>query len=70
MSKQTILNIREVVEQEIRNRLDDIISNLTAVEPIKQEETSTWIVCGNCAKHLLREWVWCPHCGRKVKWDG
>lgn len=41
-----------------------------AVEPREQEETRTWIVCGNCFQHLISRWLWCPYCGRKVKWRG
>ena len=40
-----------------------------AVKPREQEETRTWIVCGNCSQHLISKWLWCPYCGRQVKWD-
>lgn len=40
-----------------------------AVKPREQEETHTWTVCGNCSQHLISKWLWCPYCGRKVKWN-
>lgn len=40
-----------------------------AVEPREQEETHTWTVCGNCSQHLISKWLWCPYCGRKIKWN-
>lgn len=39
------------------------------VEPREQEETRVWTICGNCSQHLISKWLWCPYCGRKVKWD-
>lgn len=39
------------------------------VEPREQEETRTWTVCGNCSQHLISKWLWCPYCGRQVKWE-
>lgn len=39
------------------------------VQPKEQEETRVWTVCGNCSQHLISKWLWCPWCGRAVKWD-
>lgn len=52
--------------------LQNAIAMLKEQEPVKpreQEETRTWTVCGNCSQHLISKWLWCPYCGRKVKWD-
>lgn len=48
----------------------ELLQEQDAVEPQEQEETRTWTVCGNCSQHLISKWLWCPYCGRKVKWDG
>lgn len=55
----------------IKRLHDDALALLRehdAIEPREQEETRTWIVCGNCSQHLISKWLWCPYCGRKVKW--
>lgn len=39
------------------------------IAPKQQEETHMWTVCGNCSQHLISKWMYCPYCGRKVKWD-
>lgn len=46
-----------------------LLQESDAVEPREQEETRTWTVCGNCSNHLISKWLWCPYCGRKVKWN-
>ena len=53
--------------------LKDALELLKEQEPIapkQQEETHVWTVCGNCSQHLISKWIYCPYCGRKVKWDG
>lgn len=57
----------------IRDGIPDALTALREQEPIKpreQEETRTWTVCGNCSQHLISKWLWCPYCGKRVKWDG
>jgi hypothetical protein len=44
------------------------------VEPIRQIEQTEWAIrdhclCGHCRKHLIFKWMFCPYCGRAVKWD-
>ena len=46
-----------------------ILLEQDAVKPREQEETRTWTVCGNCSQHLISKWLWCPYCGKRVKWD-
>ena len=67
MAKIPLINIREAVEQEIRDRLDDIISRLTPVKPTK--DGFDRCCCGSCDELLPSGAKFCPHCGRKVKWD-
>lgn len=40
-----------------------------AVKPVKQIEEREWTVCGNCREHLISKWMFCPYCGKAVKWD-
>lgn len=53
-------------------KVNNAVKYLKEQEPIapkKQEETCIWTVCGNCSRHLISMWAYCPYCGRKVKWD-
>lgn len=68
---------RQYIEDKLITLIGDYIPNALAllreqdaIEPREQEETRTWIVCGNCSQHLISKWLWCPYCGRRVKWDG
>lgn len=67
MASIPIFNIREAVEQEIRDRLDDIISRLTPVKPTKDVFDRCY--CGNCDEMLLIHAKFCHNCGRPVKRD-
>ena len=40
-----------------------------AIEPVKQIEQTEWTVCGNCHNHIISKWIFCPYCGRPVKWE-
>ena len=56
----------------IMEYIDDVIALLKkqeAVEPARQIEQTEWIVCGNCRKHIISKWTFCPYCGRQVKWN-
>ena len=55
----------------LNNRRDDKcpLKEQKPVEPKKQIEEAEWIVCGNCNKHLIHKWKYCPYCGRSVKWE-
>ena len=39
------------------------------VEPIRQEGYSS-VKCGKCNSTIPLYCIYCPVCGRKVKWDG
>ena len=56
----------------IMEYIDDVIALLKkqeAVEPARQIEQTEWTVCGNCRKHIISKWTFCPYCGRQVKWN-
>lgn len=40
-----------------------------AVEPVKQIEQTEWTVCSNCHNHIISKWMFCPYCGRPIKWE-
>ena len=40
-----------------------------AIEPVKQIEQTEWTVCGNCHNHIISKWMFCPYCGRPIKWE-
>lgn len=43
-----------------------------AVKPVKEQIFSSFFgwVCGACGFSLLSDrYIYCPHCGRKMKWD-
>ena len=46
-----------------------LLKDLEPVEPF--EEGIMDFNCGNCGAGLYydHDWEYCPHCGRKVKWD-
>ena len=46
-----------------------LLKEQEAVKPVKQIEENEWTVCGHCRKHLISKWMFCPYCGRKVKWE-
>ena len=52
----------------------EIVENAPTLEaePIYggRETPTPWIVCGQCTKKLERQFMFCPRCGRKVRWDG
>lgn len=35
----------------------------------KVETYICWTVCGYCGNPLMRQWKWCPHCGRGINWN-
>ena len=42
-----------------------------AVEPRRIDgKRNHFIKCGNCNYDLLTGYLFCPHCGKAVKWDG
>lgn len=47
----------------------ELLREQEPVRPVKQIEQTEWTVCGHCHKHLISKWVFCPYCGRAVKWD-
>ena len=60
-----IVGVGTYVEEAIK-----FLKQQEPVEPIRQMEQTEWTVCGHCHKHLISKWVFCPYCGRAVKWDG
>ena len=46
-----------------------LLKEQEAVEPVKQIEQTEWTVCGNCRNHLISKWIFCPYCGKLVKWE-
>lgn len=67
MGTTPVFNIREAVDQVIRDRLNDIIHYLTPVKPTRDEFDRCY--CGDCGEMLLSHAKFCHNCGRKVKWD-
>ena len=53
--------------------VEDAISMLKeqeAVEPIRIDgKRNHFIKCGNCNYDLLTGYLFCPHCGRSIKWS-
>ena len=53
--------------------VDDALSLLKeqeAIEPRRIDgKRNHFIKCGNCNYDLLTGYMFCPHCGRPVKWD-
>jgi hypothetical protein len=47
----------------------DLLKEQEAVKPVKQIEQTEWTVCGNCRNHIISKWIFCPYCGRSVKWE-
>lgn len=47
-----------------------LLKEQEAVEPKYIDgKRNHFIKCGNCNYDLLTGYMFCPHCGRKVKWD-
>lgn len=46
-----------------------LLKGQEAVKPVKRIEENEWTVCGYCHEHLISKWMFCPYCGRKVKWN-
>ena len=46
-----------------------LLKEQEAVKPVKQIEENEWTVCGHCREHLISKWMFCPYCGRAVKWN-
>lgn len=65
-------------DYEIMNGALELLKEQEAVEPVMEQES---MVCGVCGheiiwQRMLGDNIWsdehldyCPHCGRKVKWD-
>jgi hypothetical protein len=66
----------EVADEPFRCRdalLMDVLALLREQEPVKPNKPGTayktvWS-CGVCSHPLTTNWVACPSCGKKVKWD-
>lgn len=46
----------------------ELLKEQEAVKPVKQIEQTEWTVCGNCGKHIISKWQYCPYCGKKMWW--
>lgn len=46
-----------------------LLKEQEAIKPVKQIEEHEWTVCGYCREHLISKWMFCPYCGRPVKWE-
>ena len=62
--------------ESIEPLLDDALALLKEQEAVEPEtekaiydHDSWWYVCGLCKKPINNPNPYCPHCGRKVKWD-
>ena len=74
-----VLKEQEIAYQGVKELLrqkmilfEDAIQRLKkqeAIEPIKQIEQTEWTVCGNCRNHIISKWIFCPYCGRSIKWE-
>ena len=67
--------LRYCIEQDLEDAGFDVDVSLLkeqeAVEPIRIDgKRNHFIKCGNCNYDLMTGFQFCPHCGRKVKWDG
>ena len=47
-----------------------LLKGQEAVKPVKRIEENEWTVCGYCHEHLISKWMFCPNCGKAVRWDG
>ena len=65
MSKITLINIREAVEQEIRKTLSDMVSRMT---PTKPKMGVSGYSCGGCGRSLVTNAHYCHNCGRVIQW--
>ena len=46
-----------------------LLKGQEAVKPVKRIEENEWTVCGYCHEHLISKWMFCPNCGKAVKWN-
>lgn len=56
------------IEEMCRDAIE-LLKEQEAVKPIRQIEQTEWTVCGNCRKHIISKWTFCPYCGQAVKWE-
>ena len=61
-------------DYELHEMYMDAITILKAQEPIAPKcghnvGVGWWYACGACNGEIVRSDDYCPHCGRKVKWD-
>lgn len=57
---------------DIMKRLEQVkalLKEQEAVRPVKQIEQTEWTVCSNCRNHIISKWIFCPYCGKPVKWE-
>ena len=48
----------------------DLLTEQEAVEPRRIDgKYNHFIKCGNCNYDLLTGYIFCPHCGKELKWD-
>lgn len=62
---------KSCVEVQILRLAVEQLERLTPIKPIcgSKNTQTPWVVCGQCTEKLERQFMFCPCCGRKVKWD-
>ncbi len=51
-------------------RLEAMLEEQEAVEPRRIDgKHNHFIKCGNCNYDLVTGYMFCPHCGKAVKWE-
>ena len=70
------LEDREWVDKSVGIHIDALNDALVllkeqeAVQPRRIDgKRNHFIKCGNCNYDLLTSYMFCPHCGKAVKWD-
>ena len=58
------------ITHDLRDKVVKLLKEQEAVAPIRIDgKRNHFIKCGNCNYDLVTGFQFCPHCGRKVKWN-
>lgn len=65
-------DIDNVTLSEVEEAIESAIALLMEQEPVKPIMRGGFYLaeCGKCNEVISLYCIYCPHCGRKVKWNG
>ena len=61
----------EQLMEDIHTLAEEVRKNDIGVAPFKYDPDAYYFKfhCGSCHHPLIRDWGYCPRCGKKVDWD-